>query len=191
MTPPARIEVEANLRERMPERLYSHSREVALYAEGLARRHGADAEWMYIAGLYHDLGKTLELSEMRRTADRQSVVYDPEEAASPSLLHSSASAALFAGEMAPPEAFIRAVRGHTTGNAPFGLEEQILYVADFAEPSRVYEECVSVRTIAERDMTAAALAAVSFKIRFLMLRGRSIHPKSILLYNFLLQHPPK
>ncbi len=168
-------------------KLFEHSLEVAAYAEHLAKVHGVDPDWIYAAGLYHDLGKTMDLDAMRRTAEEEAIIFDEDESNSPSLLHSAASAALFRKEHNPPEEFIRAVRGHTTGFAPFGKEEQILYIADFAEPTRPYEECASVRATAERNLRLAALEAVSFKIRFLILRNKTIHPKSIALYNHLLK----
>lgn len=177
--------IEVNLRSRLSPRLFEHSRQVAAYAEHLARIHGVDPDWTFVAGLYHDLGKSVELSVMREVAEAEGIAFDEPESQSKSLLHSAASAAYFRRECSPPDPFVRAVRGHTTGGAPFGREEQILYVADFAEPTRPFQECASVRMTAERDLRLATFEAVTFKLRFLMLRNKIIHPKSIMLYNFL------
>jgi len=173
----------------MPSRLFDHSRQVAKYAAHLAELHGVDPDWIYIAGLYHDLGKTMDVDAMRGAAESERIAFDDMEARSASLLHAAASAALFQKDMKPPDSFVKAVRGHTVGAAPFGPEEQILYVADFAEPGRSYEECESVRRTAERDLHLATLEAVAFKMRFLMLRNKTIHARSLALYNFLLERP--
>lgn len=187
MGSPDRRSVESGLRERMPAKLFEHSRQVAIYAARLAELHGCDPEWTYIAGLYHDIGKTMALEAMKQAAEAGKVAFDEMEAQSGSLMHAAASAAVFQKEINPPEAFVRAVRGHTVGSAPFGKEEQILYVADFSEPTRAYEECESVRKTAGRDLRLAALEAVTFKLRFVMLRNKLIHPRSVELYNYLLR----
>ncbi len=171
----------------MPAKLFEHSRHVAIFASHLATVHGCDPQWSYIAGLYHDIGKTCNLETMKQEAVAGGVAFDEMETQSGSLMHAAASAALFRKDLNPPEAFVRAVRGHTVGDAPFGKEEQILYVADFAEPTRAYEECESVRRTADRDLRLAALEAVTFKLRFVMLRGKLIHPRSVALYNHLLR----
>lgn len=178
------------LRDRMPARLFEHSRQVARYAEHLARIHNSDPDWIYIAGLYHDIGKTIDLEAMKQTAAAEGVAFDEMESKHGSLMHAAASAALFQKDLHPPDLYVRAVRGHTVGAAPFDKEEQILYVADFAEPTRSYEECESVRKTAERDLRMAALETVAFKIRFVMLRNKTIHPRSVELYNHLLQSRP-
>lgn len=183
---PDRGRIESDIRQRLPQKLFEHSRQVAAYASHLADIHGCDANWAYLAGLYHDLGKTMDLEGMRAAATSGGIVFDEMESRSASLMHSAAGAAVFQKDLSPPELFVRAVRGHTVGGAPFCNEEKILYVADFAEPTRPYEECVSVRKTAERDLHLAALEAVSFKIRFLMLRNKTIHPRSVDLYNHLL-----
>ena len=184
--PPDPQAVEADIRSRLSPKLFEHSRQVAAYAAHLAGLHGCDIRWTYLAGLYHDLGKTLDLAGMKSAAEAEEVAFDEMESRSSSLMHSAASAAFFRKDLNPPEPFVLAVRGHTVGASPFGREEQILYVADFAEPTRPYEECATVRKTAERDIALATLEAVSFKIRFLMLRNKSIHPKSVALYNHLL-----
>lgn len=178
--------VESAMRGRLSARLFDHSREVAAYAAHLAKLHACDAEWAYLAGLYHDLGKSFDLAAMRSAATAEAVAFDEMESVSPSLMHAAASAAVFRRELHPPEPFVRAVRGHTLGSVPSGKEEMILYIADFAEPTRPYEECESVRKTAERDLGLAALETVAFKIRFLMLRSKSIHPRSVDMYNYLL-----
>lgn len=191
MNKPDRRAVESTMRERLSSRLFDHSRQVADYAVHLAEKHGADPDWMYICGMYHDLGKTLDVEKMRETAVSQNIAFDEDESLSGSLMHSAASAAFFKNELNPPAEYVSAVRSHTVGAVPFCLEEKILYVADFAEPTRSYEECATVRKTAERDMDLAALEAVSFKIRFLILRNKRIHPRSVQLYNFLLAQSKK
>ncbi|MBI4179979.1 bis(5'-nucleosyl)-tetraphosphatase (symmetrical) YqeK [bacterium] len=185
--PPDRAGVEASLRGRLSPRLFEHSRHVAALAERLASLHGCDPDWAYLAGMYHDLGKILDLEQMISAAKEGGIEFDEMESLSPSLMHAAASAAFFKSELAPPENFVRAVRGHTLGGAPFTREEMILYISDFAEPTRAYEECAAVRQTAERDLVRASIETVSFKIRFLLLKNRNIHPKSILLYNHLLE----
>ncbi len=179
--------IESRMQDRLPGRLFEHSRRVARLAAQLAGLHGSNVDWIYLAGLYHDLGKTLDLAQMRATADRGEIPFDDLESDSPSLLHSAASAALFRIELEAPDKFVRAVRGHTIGGAPFCREEQILYIADFSEPGRTHEECETVRRMAQDNLVQAALETVIFKLRFLMLRQKSIHPRSVALYNFLLK----
>lgn len=187
MASPDRLAVETDMRSRLKPKRFEHSRQVAAYAEHLAKLHGCDPEWAYVAGLYHDLGKSVELQAMKEAAEAEGVAFDEMESKSESLMHAAASAAFFKKEMKPPDNFVRAVRGHTVGAVPFCKEARILYIADFAEPTRAYEECASVRKTADRDLRLAVLETVSFKIRFLMLRNRPIHPKAVLLYNHLLE----
>ena len=60
------------------------------------------------------------------------------------------------------------------------------FVADFCEPNRPYTAAQEVRELAERDLEAAVLEVMQFKLRKTLLKKQPVHPDSFHAYNALL-----
>jgi len=65
----------------------------------------------------------------------------------PKTFHAQTAAALVAGKFPEfaDETVIGCVRWHTTGHAGMTLEEQLVYLADYIDMTRLFPDCVRLR----------------------------------------------
>ena len=68
-----------------------------------------------------------------------------------------------------------------------GIIAQILYVADFAEPTRTHKEVDVVRKLAYTDLHRAVHHVARAKIVYLLEKGVLIHPNTLHTYNRTLE----
>ena len=85
------------------------------------------------------------------------------------------------------EEVLSAIRSHTKGSEVMTLPDKILYVADFAEPRRTYEEAGTVRKLAHQDLDQAVFEVARHKISNLVEKGVVIHPDTVSVYNSALR----
>ena len=98
------------------------------------------------AALLHDFTKELPREEHERIL-REHGILSTEACLSPSLYH-AVTAALLIPERFPTlasETLVSAVRYHTTGRHGITTAEMLLYLADFIDESRTYDDCIRVR----------------------------------------------
>ncbi len=153
------------------------------------------------AALLHDLTK--EYTTERHVDILRRAGYEPRdvELAAPKTLHAMSAAVLIPSiypEFADGE-IVSAVRWHTTGRAGMTLTEKLIFLADYIDESRKFEDCVKLRHIffdAEPDkMTATERLAhldgvllLSYKMTVSALVSESscIHPDTVGAYNELI-----
>lgn len=100
-----------------------------------------------VAALLHDVTKELSIEEHTEIYNRFGLTPSAEAIASPSTLHSF-TAALIIPEKYPQfadEEIISAVRHHTTGRKGMSICEKIIYLADYIDETRKYDDCVALR----------------------------------------------
>ncbi|MBE6583980.1 MAG: HD domain-containing protein [Ruminococcaceae bacterium] len=101
------------------------------------------------AALLHDVTKELTLEEHISILQDYGVKPTKEMISAPATLH-AITAALIIPKRYPEfddNAIISAVRYHTTGKADMTLEQKIIYLADYIEPSRRYDSCKRLREL--------------------------------------------
>lgn len=99
------------------------------------------------AALLHDITKELSVEEHIEFAKRNGRVLSEDELRSPKTLHA------ITAEYAVRERFssfasegvCQAVRFHTTGNENMSVFDAIIYLADYIEDTRTFEDCVYLR----------------------------------------------
>lgn len=99
------------------------------------------------AALLHDVTKELDNAAQTAIFDAYGVKLRPDEAASPKVWHGMTAALIIPErypDLADPE-LISAVRWHTTGRADMTLCEALLYLADYIEEGRRFDDCVMLR----------------------------------------------
>ena len=99
------------------------------------------------AALLHDVTKELTIDGHTEIYNRFGLTPTPESLDSPATLH-SVSASLIIPEKYPAfadEELISAVRHHTTGRAGMSICEKIIYLADYIEETRKYDDCIALR----------------------------------------------
>lgn len=102
---------------------------------------------MRAAALLHDLTKEKSAEEQLALCDSLGLDVSESDKASPKLYHARTAAALIPlefGEFNDP-VIVSAVRWHTTGRAGMTLTEKLLYLADYIDESRSFENCVLLR----------------------------------------------
>lgn len=146
------------LRKRLPAKRAQHAVFVAEYISSFAERAGVDRNLAVTAALLHDICRTLDNTEMLRRARAYGISMTELYLKKPSLLHGPVAAEELRQEMGINEPDVyEAVYWHTTGRPGYCRLGQALYVADFAEPSREYEQAQVTRELLRKESFEAAL----------------------------------
>ncbi len=145
-------EMLANLREKvkneMGEKRYFHTVEVEKMAARLGEIYAKDRiPSLRAAALLHDITKERSAEEHIGICESAGLEVTMAERNSPKMFHSKTAALIIPSrypEFATPE-IISAVRYHTTGKADMSICEKIIYLADYIDMSRTFEDCVILR----------------------------------------------
>lgn len=172
----------------LSERRYHHSMGVAEMSVKLAEKYGADPEKAFLAGLVHDCAKEIPVEEtVRLLKETYHITPDAMSLQMPRLLHGVLGSCIAQSRFGiyDPE-ILDAIRYHTTGKANMGLLSKIVYIADYIEPGRAYEDVEYLRELTFRNLEDAMLFAVDFTIMDLVEKGRTIHPDTVHFRNDLI-----
>ena len=153
------------LRNRLSEKRYTHSVNVADECRKLAQKYGEDEEKAYFAGLVHDICKELPADELKKMAMESNLNMSEAEISTKALWHAVAGAGFVRDSlMIEDEDIINAVRFHTIGRADMTLLEQIVYIGDLISADRNYKDVKKFRKLAYQDMDKVMLEALIFSI---------------------------
>lgn len=154
----------------------------------LARRWGVPEEDAAEAAICHDITKRLDLSEQLRLCERYGIMADDYEKVSEKLLHAKTGAE-FAGELfGLSESVKEAIRWHTTGRAEMDVFQQILYLADYIEPTRSgFDGLEELRKAAYEDLDAAMELGLRMSLEDVMSRGNRPHEHSLEAWRWFLK----
>jgi nicotinate-nucleotide adenylyltransferase len=176
------------LERRLKPARFEHTLRVAELAEALARAHGQDAEKARLAGLLHDLGRSVPAPEMPRFARRHGVRI-PALAQiarhNPLLAHAHLSGHLAAKLGCEDPEVLSAVRKHTLGDARMSPLDRLLFVADACSADRDYPGVNKLRKLAFKNLDAAFAAVVKNKLGHVREQKLWMHPNARSLWNSL------
>ena len=118
---------------------FIHSRNTALFAQDLCMRFGLDPQAGYLAGITHDLCKTMDDDALISAAESDGMPVTKQEKMNPQLLHGRAAAVVLRSRynISDPQ-IIEALQYHVTGGPGTGPLAKILYIADKIEVSRTW-----------------------------------------------------
>ncbi len=140
----------------------------------LAHQHGTSMENVEIAALVHDITKHYTEEEHREIILKH---YGEEilENFSVPLWHSFSAAALAKEHygVKNPD-IIKAVENHTVGRKDMSLLEKIIFIADYIEPNRPYENSKEVFKIAFDNLDLAIFKAIDLSIELFEDKGEAI-----------------
>ena len=186
---PKSIEIQQYLSDKLSPKRLQHVLSVQEMAVDLAYVHKADAWQASLAALLHDSAKWMSAKELYNAVRCYEIRLDPIEKMNPSLLHPLIGVQLAVEKFAVTELeVLEAIRNHTTGNPSMGVISQILYVADFAEPTRTHKSVAVVRKLAYTDLASAVHYVARAKIEHLLEKGVMIHPNTLHTYNSTLAY---
>ena len=140
------------LRERVSEGMspkrFRHTAEVEKMAAYLGKLYAPDKIFeLRAAALLHDVTKEYTAEQHIMICAEKNIPLDADAIYAPKTLHAMTAAAII------PERFpefstdsvISCVRWHTTGREGMTLLEKLIYLADYIDMSRTFEDCVRLR----------------------------------------------
>ena len=132
----------------MGEKRYFHTLEVEKMAIRLGEIYAKDEiPMLRAAALLHDVTKERTTEEHIAICEGAGLLVLKAERKSPKMFHAKTAALVIPNKYPDfaTEELINAVRYHTTGRADMTIEEKIIYLADYIDMSRTYEDCVALR----------------------------------------------
>ena len=105
-------------------------------------------EQVRISALLHDITKEYSTEKQLQIFREFGIILDNVTMQSPKVFHAKTAALILPQEFpafAAPEV-LSAIEKHTTGSADMSIMDCILYLADYIEPSRKYEDCKILRS---------------------------------------------
>ena len=185
---PKSVEIQQYLLNKLSEKRYRHVLSVQEMSVDLARVHGANVWHANLAALLHDSAKWMSTQELRDEIERYEIRLDPIEEQNPSLLHPFIGVKIAIEQFAVTELeVLEAIRNHTTGSPSMGIIAKVLYIADFAEPTRTHKAVDVVRELAYTDLDRAVHHVARREIVYLLEKGVLIHPNTLHTYNSTLE----
>lgn len=168
------------LQNRLSEKRYKHSLNVADTAAKLAIVHNMDADKAYLAGLMHDYAKNLDGDELLEIAQKNGILKDDVEILAPHVLHGPVGAFLLKEEnIINDEEILQAIGLHTTGSEYMTPFDALVYIADYIEPGRKFSNLDNIRAIAYKNLEFALISCLDSVIAYLLSNGGYIHPASV------------
>ena len=109
------------------------------------------------AALLHDITKEESLEKQLQLCREFDIIVQSGDVLAPKTFHAKTAAALIGRDYPAfaSEVVVNAVRWHTTGRADMTLSEQLLYLADYIDDSRMFPDCVRLRNYFWRADPAA------------------------------------
>ena len=197
--------LQAAVKDSMSPYRFAHTEGVAQTVAELAALFEADATALQAAALLHDVTKEWSAEKALAYLAENGISLRPDERVSPKVYHGITAVPFIQKAYAPyaTPTVLSAVRWHTTGRDGMTLEEALLYLADYIEPGRRFDDCVALRkaffdaplqamSMAERqdhlwqillqsfDYTLAALAAEGAPVCADTLAARAYVAKKII-----------
>ena len=137
-----------SVKSEMGEKRYNHTLEVEKMAARLGEIYAPEKiQMLRAAALLHDITKERSTEEHIAICEGAGLHVSIAERKSPKMFHAKTGALVIPQkypQFATPDV-IEAVRHHTTGRANMSIEEKIIYLADYIDMSRTFEDCVKLR----------------------------------------------
>lgn len=130
-----------------PKRFY-HTAEVEKMAVRLGELYAEDSiPMLRAAALLHDVTKEYTYEKQLELCEKYGVVLEADAYFAPKTLHARTAAAIIPERFAAfaDAEIISCVRYHTTGREDMTLTEKLIYLADYIDMSRTFEDCVRLR----------------------------------------------
>jgi predicted HD superfamily hydrolase involved in NAD metabolism len=177
------------LKTRLDEYRFYHSLCVADEAKRLAEKYGCDVERAYLAGLLHDITKNDTPQQQIELINKYNIPADEAQLRYYKLQHSITAPYVMKYELGiTDEEILSAVRYHTTGRAGMTLLEKLLYVADYVDPTRDYEDVDFYRKLAFADIDRAAFLCLAYTMEDLSGNKGFIHKDTYDAYQYYVRY---
>ena len=177
------------IKDRLSEKRFQHSLNVAASAKELAKKFGADEEKAYTAGILHDIMKEENIDIQLEYIEKNGEDTEKLKFANTQIYHQMSGAAYCKLELGmDDEDVLGAIRYHTTGRRDMALLEKIVYTADFISADRCYPDVDVMREKASKSLDEAILYSLRYTISDLSKRAKPIHIDTVECYNDILEN---
>ncbi|MBO4941424.1 MAG: bis(5'-nucleosyl)-tetraphosphatase (symmetrical) YqeK [Clostridia bacterium] len=167
----------------LSEKRFLHTLSVAEEAKELALIWGEDIDKAYLAALVHDIAKEMPFEASKEILKKAGLQHN----FSRPLIHGPVAEYMARGKFGiNDEDVLNAIRYHSTGRVGMSLLEKIIFVADFTEPRRLYQDSKEVRELSRKDLDAAMLLQCDRCIKFLIDTGKVVNTLTVDLRNSLI-----
>lgn len=177
-------EIRSRAYEFLDERRIPHVAGCESEAVRLATRWGEDAEDAAVAGILHDITKKLSYNEQLQLCKKYDIVGNDDLISSPKLLHAVTGPEVARENFGINDKIYAGIRWHTTGRPDMTTFEKIIYLADYIEPTRIFDGVEKLRALAYRDIDEAMALALKMSINEIRTTGRSVYADTENAYNF-------
>lgn len=183
LLPLSRQELVDKLDQALTADRFHHVLRVEQTAIKLAKQYQVNVEKASIAGLCHDYAK--------QRPDKDFIRVIKDDGLDPDLLnwgnaiwHGIVGAEMVKHELGIwDEDILNAIRHHTTGAPVMSKLEQVIYMADYIEPQRSFEEAEKARQLTAKSLTLGVAYQTEQTLAFLVHRDLPVYPATILTYN--------
>lgn len=139
-----------NVKRYLTGKRYAHTVSVAEEAARLGEIFGFSADdvnRLRVSALMHDITKLADSKKQLQYCEEFGIIIEPEKNVSASVLHGITGVALAARDFADyaDEDILSGIRWHTTGRYGMTVFESVIYLADYIEPTRTFDDCLAVR----------------------------------------------
>lgn len=134
----------------LTEKRYAHTKAVAEEAAHLGEIFGFsdnDIRRLRVSAWMHDITKKADYKKQLQYCEEFGIITASEREVSANILHGITGAALAKRDFAKytDADIISGIRWHTTGRADMTVFEALIYLADYIEPTRTFDDCKAVR----------------------------------------------
>ncbi len=140
-----------SVRASMSEYRFEHTAGVEKMAARLGELYAPDKiDVLRVAALLHDITKEKKLDGQTEILEHYGQTVSELECMSPAVLHSGTAALVIADPSSEYNCFasaevISAVRLHTVGAPDMSLCDMLIYLADYIDETRAFDDCVALR----------------------------------------------
>jgi nicotinate-nucleotide adenylyltransferase len=175
---------------KVSEKRLKHTMGVAVCAKELAQTHfpSLDLNTVELAALMHDYTKEFSPEKQFELCEFYGIELTEEEKLAPKLLHGKTAAAIASHQFGLPKDACSAIYYHTTGRAGMTLLEKLLYVADYVDPTRDYEDVDFYRKLAFADIDRAAFLCLAYTMEDLSGNKGFIHKDTYDAYQYYVRY---
>ena len=173
--------IQADLKEILSERRYTHSIGVMEMAGELAKIYGVDIETAKLAGLLHDNAKEMSKEEMLEYVEKNNIKISEFERNNLHLLHGKIGADIAKKKYGVNEQIQKAIEYHTTTNPNMDKLAKIIYISDKIELTRSSDsfDINEEREMAKQDLDKALLLIINNTAKYLIENNKLIALESI------------
>ncbi len=180
-------DIHDKLKANLSAKRYKHVLGVEKTALTLGRHHNLGPEKLSLAALLHDFAKYYTVNELMDYCYKENIPLDPLETDCHGLLHGKVGRSIASKVYHIDDTeVLNAISNHTTGRPDMSVYEKVLFVADYCDPGRKLPSSASIIELAQTDLSKAVFQVVSEKLIYVIKKQRTIHPRSLEVYNYYL-----